>query len=172
MIVFPLCRPVWKAATASSRVETPRKVPGRMPCPLYYAASELSKRGGTGITDRRLTSRSHGGANRQRRHTLFAALPGAAPGVFPHPRISENRSGLSGTAPCALPEPLRPAPTVHPLQCACTPAEQSGVVPSSTKQTAFSQTDKAPMPSPGRRTRRPSQEGRPLQSTRAGSGYR
>jgi hypothetical protein len=71
---------------------------------------KFSKRGGTGITNRRLASKIHGGANRQQRPALFAALPGAAPGCSPIPRSSEAKFNLSGTTHCTLSVSLRPAP--------------------------------------------------------------
>ena len=86
------------------------KVPGRLPCPFIMRLGTFSKRGGTGITNRRLASKVHGGANRQQRPALFAALPGAAPGCSPIPRSSEDEFNLSGTTHCTLPISLRPAP--------------------------------------------------------------
>ena len=86
------------------------KSAGSLALPVYHAPRNFSKRGGTGITNRRLASKSHGGANRQQRPALFAALPGAAPGCSPIPRSSEDKFNLSGTTHCTLPISLRPAP--------------------------------------------------------------
>jgi hypothetical protein len=79
---------------------------------LSCRLGELSKRGGTGITNRRLALKSHGGANRQQRPALFAALPGAAPGCSPTPEVQKT-SSISAAQLCAPCQSALTCPTFH-----------------------------------------------------------
>ena len=90
------------------------KSAGSHALPVWITLRNFSKRGGTGITNRRPTSKSHGGANRQRRPALFAALPGAAPGCSPTPEVQKTSSISAAqlTAPCPYPFDLPPSRSV------------------------------------------------------------
>ena len=84
------------------------KVPGRLPCPFIMRLGTFSKRGGTGITNRRLASKV-GVGELTANGGLLCSLrrPAAAPaGVLPSPGSSEDKFNLSGThfiAPCPYP---------------------------------------------------------------------
>lgn len=67
------------------------KVPGRLPCPFIMRLGTFRSEEEQGFTNRRPASRTHGGANRQQRPALFAALPGAAPGCSSIPRKDDGR---------------------------------------------------------------------------------